>query len=98
MEKKHARLLLTSGEEKTIVPENGTDFSLKELYALLECEMIEVVPLHKMGKILILDEEGMSNRKQQNTLATVELAMEDVFTPPNGYLGHVIICDNDMLK
>lgn len=95
---KTARYIKTDGEETLISPKNGKDFSLHELYKLLDTDMIEAVPLHKSGKLLICDEEGMSNNKPVNQAATIAIAMENIILPPEGMLGHVIICDHDMLK
>jgi hypothetical protein len=64
-----ARLPLREIEAK-----NGRrGFQLKELYALLGCTMVEVVPLAGGVQIMIIDEEGKLIDKPRNDRAT-ELA------------------------
>ena len=52
-----AILLKTDGTSVEVMPENGTDFQLPELYALIGCSMIEILSLYN-GKIMVIDEEG----------------------------------------
>lgn len=71
-----AQLIKPNGEITEITPVNGTDFSLDECYALLECEMVEVVGLSD-GRVMILDEEGkLKDEFEINDKAT-ELFMHD---------------------
>ena len=52
-----ATLITTDGTTRDVKPDNGTDFSLDELYALIGCQMVEVVYLPD-GRTLWFDEEG----------------------------------------
>lgn len=53
-----------------VTPINGENFRLKELYELLDCHTVEVVPLTQ-DLILIVDEEGkFRNPAYLNLLAT----------------------------
>lgn len=55
-----ATLIKVDGSQKDVFPadkENG--FTLKELYGLLECEMIEIATIFQDGKMLVVDEEGL---------------------------------------
>ena len=55
---------------ENIQPLNGSDFTLKELYNILQCDIIQVVPLYD-GTIMIIDEEGkLKNDAVPNRLAT----------------------------
>ncbi len=63
-----AYVIKPSGEITDVMPKNGSDFSLEEMYALVECDCIEIVHLHD-GKIMIVDEDGRNNRKPPNEIA-----------------------------
>ena len=52
-----ATLIKADGTVTEVSPENGTDFTIKEVYKLLNCRIVEVLPLYN-GKIMIIDEEG----------------------------------------
>lgn len=59
-----ATLIKVDGSQKDVFPadkENG--FTLKELYGLLECEMIEIATIFQDGKMLVVDEEGLLKSK-----------------------------------
>lgn len=65
-----AVLLKVDGTKKFMMPKNGTDFQLDELYELLECDMIERITLDE-GLIMIIDEEGkLKNDCKINVAAT----------------------------
>ena len=77
-------------------PENGTNFTLKELYKKLDCKLIEVVRL-KDDWIMIIDEEGKINEKKINDIGT------SYFRKTNPYVqdfivGDVILCPSNLLK
>ena len=52
-----------------VAPENGTDFKLAQLYKLLSCDMIEILPITD-GLIMVIDEEGKWTSKPRNERAT----------------------------
>ena len=52
-----ATLLKTDGTKVQVSPKNKR-FTLKELYELIGCDMIERVGPSKKGESLIVDEEG----------------------------------------
>jgi hypothetical protein len=54
---------------REVVPENGTDFKLAELYRLLSCDTIEILPIAG-GLIMVLDEEGKLTAKPRNKRIT----------------------------
>lgn len=62
-----ASLIKTDGSVEQVLPK-GNAFTLEELYGLLSCSMVEILP---MGGIwLVVDEEGWQNRKEPNKLAS----------------------------
>lgn len=55
---------------REVQPKNGEDFTLKELYALLDCQYIEVINLPD-GRIMVVDEEGkLVDEPMRNERAT----------------------------
>lgn len=54
---------------KEVAPKNGTDFKLAQLYKLLSCGMIEILPIADR-LIMVLDEEGKYTDKPRNKRAT----------------------------
>lgn len=91
-----ALLLLTDPNVKTVDPKNETDFKLEELYEMLECDMIEVVPL-KHDYIMIIDEEGKLKEKDFNSPATqvYHTAFPNIH---DVIVGHALVCHNNMLQ
>jgi len=47
----------TDGIPVKVAPQNGSDFSLEELYEIVGCKTIGIVRL-RTGQILVIDEEG----------------------------------------
>ena len=89
-----ALLIKETGESQFIAPKNGTDFTLEELYALIGCDLIEVVyPLVDNGNIFIIDEEGKLTGKDINYAATIMWGY-----PGDALVGDVIFCHTSMLK
>ena len=84
-----AKLISMSGDIKEVHPE-GKYFTLKELYSLINCELVQVVPL-KDGRSLWIDEEGKLHPHTENELAT---SMFHEFLLPGDYLtGNVLVDD-----
>jgi hypothetical protein len=64
---------------RMIEPDNGIDFQLAQLYALLACETIDVVPVPPDGsQIMIVDGEGKLTGKPRNERATRLVAFPSV--------------------
>lgn len=57
-----ATLLTPSGESRQVTPANGKAFTLDELYALIGCEMVQMIHLPD-GRDMWMDEEGKFNDK-----------------------------------
>lgn len=89
-----AILIKTTGETTFVEPKNKSDFTLEELYALLGCELVEVVyPVWDNDCIFIIDEEGKLTGKDINYPATMMWGYSgDVL------VGDVIYCPSEMLK
>lgn len=70
MELNKAYLIELDGTLNEVKPENGTDFQLKEMYKMLQCEMIELISLAN-GMYMVIDEEGkLTNNPEINKKAT----------------------------
>ena len=83
-----------------VTPKNGTDFTLEELYELLDTDLIEVVHLNasqvEAEAIMIVDEEAKLKGKKFNALASIEFYSRSM--PLQDIAGDAIICDPSMLK
>lgn len=94
-------LLLPVSSDDTIVghlPKNKSHFKLKELYALLGCDMIEVVYLGDTGMIFIIDENGAINGDPQlNEFATVLWRYYEPLAAEQFLFGKVILCPTECL-
>tara|TARA_B110000285_G_C15066608_1_gene585490 strand:+ start:145 stop:441 length:297 start_codon:yes stop_codon:yes gene_type:complete len=79
-----------------VEPENKTNFNLKELYKLIDCDTIEVVYLSN-GDLMIIDENGKLLEKRYNDYATNILRTNN---PENRdfIVGDALICSSSELK
>ena len=78
-----------------ITPKNGSDFSLKELYEILDCDCVEVVPLTEI-KFIVVDEEGKLKDKEYNIYAS---KIYQRFRKTQDYLvGDCLMINNAELK
>ena len=78
-----------------VKPENGTDFTLEELYKHLECDMIEVIYFND-NTIMIIDEMGKIKEKYYNNQATY--IFRDKRKTQDFIVGNAIVCDISELK
>ena len=91
-----ATLYKTNGEEIEVAPRNKDfGFSLKEMYDLLECELIEIVSLCQ-GKIMVIDEEGKVKGKKLNLFATAVFQSETGVI--DNIVGHALVCNEKEVK
>ena len=82
-----------------VLPKNKSHFKLKELYALLGCDMIEVVYLGDTGMIFIIDENGAINGDPQlNEFATVLWRHHEPNAAGQYLFGKVILCPTECLQ
>jgi hypothetical protein len=87
-------------EGAEILPENGKTFTLQELYKLLGCEMVQVVPLWQQGKdaklpyqILICDEEAkLHDGWRDNINEAATKIWNDYYGDTDLIVGTVIVC------
>lgn len=79
-----------------IKPKNSKmGFQLEELYAMLNCSMIEIVYLNKK-EIMIIDEEGRLNNSGVNDLATNIFEMNThIF---DFIVGNALVCSKGEFK
>ena len=87
-----ALLIKTDGSESTVVPKQGSRFSLEELWLHVGgfLQMLEL----RTGRLLLLDEEGKNRpRNARATLLgrTAGIANDDYV------VGDVLICDESEL-
>jgi len=94
-------LVPVEGEPTEVRPENGTNFSLEELYSLLNCDTIQLIKSEACGRtgaerrryILITDEEGKMKALRPNPQAT-----EWFSSPVDIIVGPAILCHSDYLR
>ena len=99
-QQKAARLISEDGTITNIKPANGINFSLQELYKLIDCELVEVkavknirVSFKPAPGYIIMDEEGKLRGKALNAMAT------QLYGNPNDFIvGKVVVCSKSMFK
>lgn len=85
-----AKIIFPNGAELEVIPSNGTDFSLKELSAIVG-GYIETVPT-KDGQIMVVNEEGKIHHLSPNPKAT------ELLKYPDFIVGNALVCDTSMIK
>jgi hypothetical protein len=90
-----AVLIGFDGSVRAVMPENGTDFTLEELYQLLDITMVQIATAGK-DLVAVFDEEGMSNMAPVNVVAS-QVLRGILLMPEPGMLGNVIICGEGMI-
>ena len=98
---KPPRILFTDGRTEPIKPANPDDgFTFEEIKKALgfpDEYLLQIVPIHRTGEILVCDEEGMFNDHKINLLATGEYG-DDVNLGPDGIKGNVLICSPELIQ
>lgn len=71
---------------KMILPK-GLEFQLEELYAILECDMIEIVPVILFGReyYMVIDEEGKLKPDNQVNKVATSIYLEQYGGSAEGY-------------
>lgn len=88
-----ARFLKADGQEKFVSPENGSDFSLKELQNFVG-GYIEVIYLNdKM--LMVVNENGKLQGLSPNLIATI---IYNKFVGRDTVVGDVLVCDTKEIK
>lgn len=88
-----AILFKASGERKTVAPANAEDgFQLEELYRLLSCDLVQIVPLAD-DSLLVVDEEGKlkASTPPLNREAT-HLLQQSGGIPGDYVVGDALVC------
>jgi hypothetical protein len=85
-------LIFTNGGATPAAPKNARKgYTLDELYMLIGCEMVKVVPVRSMpGMILVVDEEGMLSDKAPNFTASMLAGCSIV--------GDALLCPDSAIK
>lgn len=95
-----AKLYKPTGEVTDILPANGTNFTMKKLYAIIGTDIVECLTCAREGmpKMLILcDEEGKFKKDNPvNETATAFRAAYYGYT--DVIVGTVVICTPNYLK
>ena len=78
-----------------VEPQNGTDFSLKELRGFIGGH-IEIVPLTK-NRLMIVDEEGKLKGLPLNPMAT-KIYDEESFCVADIIVGNALICKRSEVR
>lgn len=91
-------IIYPDGKVLYVTPEDGKQFTLDELYKLLDCELVQVLYLdHK--KILILDEEGKFKEDQQFNLRATSIAYKfRKIQITDRIVGKVMFCDEKLFN
>ena len=87
---------ISNQKPEKVEPENKTNFNLKELYKLLDCDTIEVVYLSN-GDLMIIDENGKLLNKRYNDYAT-NVLRNDNTDNRDFIVGSALICNSSELK
>jgi len=88
-----AVLIMPNGMEKEVKPKNGTHFQLDEMYAMLDCEIVQFLNTQD-DRLMICDEMGKLRGLEVNTKAT-DLYEFGIYDP---IVGAVLICKHDLIK
>lgn len=99
-----ATLIEPDGTKTIVEPADGKEFKLTELYALLHCEMIQILDLkdyddishEKRAPVMIIDENGKLDGSQLNPDASIlmlgRLASDDYI------VGAALVCHCDYTR
>tara|TARA_B100000780_G_C20731712_1_gene290749 strand:+ start:106 stop:381 length:276 start_codon:yes stop_codon:yes gene_type:complete len=83
-----------SSDAITVKPENGTTFTLQELYNIVGCSMVEF--LYIGSYIMVIDEEGKLNNKSVNDIATYHFRTN---SKTHDYIvGNALVCDRSEIN
>lgn len=91
-----AFLLDTDGTKTKVVPDNGKEFTLEEVYKLLEVDTVEALQPLDRDMILLVDEDGKRKGSPVNHQATWLLV--DRLNPGEFILGKVLYCTRELFS
>jgi len=87
-----AQFIKSNGAELELLPEKGTQFTLKELQDLVD-GFIEIVPA-KDGRLIIINEEGKLKDLPLNQKASLLYK----FVGKDVIVGDVLVCDKSEIR
>jgi hypothetical protein len=90
-----AELIVAQGATTTVFPQD-TIFTLKEIYSLLNCNLVQIISLND-GRIMWLDEEGKFKPHFFNSTAT-RLLHESGGMDDDYIAGDVLITSQDEIQ
>lgn len=94
-------LIKADGTLSELQPLNGTDFTLEELYPVLNTDIIEIIYLGD-GTSMIMDEEGNFREGRAVNVTATNLAVMALKKAGRGILnplvGTVLHCDSEYIK
>lgn len=80
-------------------PENGSHYKLKELYALLHCDTIEVLYSPTSRQWCIMDEEAkLKADSLMNEIASVIAWKQFSLSQGDFLLGNILFCDKEFFQ
>jgi hypothetical protein len=92
-----------NGTTEEIMPANGTDFTLEEIYKIIGTgglvtePFAQEVPLRSKGELMYCEENAIEHNLPSNPMATIYTAL-DVLTTRAGVRGDVLICHPSYIK
>jgi hypothetical protein len=84
-----AKLIYTDGTIEEVKPK-GAYFSLKELQTLVDCDIVQMIPIGG-GRTAWMDEEGKLKAHEENTTATEFFGHR--LLPGDYFAGRILICE-----
>jgi len=87
-----ANLLKVDGTiKKRIQLENGEQFSMPELYALLHCTFVELLPLKQRPDLVLAIDENGHGVREFNLGATIFARYQKVIAPDDAIFGDALV-------
>jgi hypothetical protein len=91
-----AYTLMTNGDKILTLPTSGKTFELSQLQQIVG-GYIEIIPLRKRERLMVLNEEGKLDGLPRNDKAT-ELWEEEYGEGTDIIVGNVLICEPSMIE
>lgn len=82
-----------NGSKREVIPENGKDFTLAEMYRHIGCDTVQFLKTYD-GRWLIVDEEGKLKYNVYNAVASL-LYLNGMSDP---IVGKALVCKPSMIK
>lgn len=81
---------------KAPLPKNGKDYTLEELYAILGCDTVQLVPAKH--SVYICDEDGKLKGLPINIFATQRARLLGIIDKYDHFVGKVLVCPKSMIQ